>query len=120
MKISPIKFLLAFSLICTFSALSFADDSLIRKVIKLEGWNLPLNYKIKSIDVSVISTKDNKMVESERYLINEKKFFNLESHRIYDGTLYIGITPCYPRYLDSYKIPNTDKVFGYLLKCELT
>ena len=94
------------------------ENSGIKKVVKVEGWKLPLDKKLSSPGTVYNKIVDGITLTLEARSFNEKFVFYFDTYQIgEDGSLHTRDFPCQPVSITSLKIQDTDKIFGYGLDC---
>lgn len=96
------------------------ENSGIKKVVKVEGWNLPLDKKSSSPGTIYNKIVNGIPLTLEDRGFEEKFVFYYDTYQIgEDGSLYTRDFPCQPVSIFSLKIQDTDKIFGYGFVCSV-
>jgi hypothetical protein len=117
------KLFLSFIIILACFTFQFGqqkEKSSIKKVVKVEGWKIPLDKKLSPTITTQNIVIDGIQIISEERSFKENFVFYYDSYQIgEDGTLYTGSLPCEPSSIASAKVQGLDKIFGYRLICSI-
>jgi hypothetical protein len=100
------------------SKLSQKKIQFVRKMVKGDGWELPLDKKFYPRISTQYNTFNGIPLKIEERDFEDRFVMKFNTYHIAEeGTLYTYTTPCAPTVIASLKVQNTEKIFGYALTC---